>query len=55
MPEAGLRALELERDSGWIAFPRLKSGAVALCDPPDLDYRCGGSAGFGRIRTGLPV
>ena len=23
MPEAGLRALELERDSGWIAFPRL--------------------------------
>jgi hypothetical protein len=24
MPEAGLRALELERDSGWIAFPRLR-------------------------------
>ena len=23
MPEAGLRALELERDSGWIAFPHL--------------------------------
>ncbi len=37
-----------------IAFPH-PSKVQWLCDPPDLDYRCGGSAGFGRIRTGLPV
>ncbi len=54
--EAGLRALELE----WLALPadRLPApadGCSGSCDPPDLDYRCGGSAGFGRIRTGLPV
>src|SRR5215472_2702262 len=35
-------------------LPAPSTGAVAH-DPPDLDYRCGGSAGFGRIRTGLPV
>jgi len=54
MREAGLRAFELKAFAfRRIAFPH-PSDAVAL-DPPELDYRCGGSAGFGRIRTGLPV
>jgi len=52
--EAGLRAFELKAEAfRRIAFPHRR--VQWLFDPPELDYRCGGSAGFGRIRTGLPV
>jgi len=55
MREAGLRAFELKACAfRRIAFPHLRQ-MQWLFDPPELDYRCGGSAGFGRIRTGLPV
>src|SRR4029077_11684475 len=52
-PVSGLSSgsLRLRR----IAFPHPSLRCSGSCDPLDLDYRCGGSAGFGRIRTGLPV
>src|ERR1700739_4978956 len=50
----GSRAEALGLPGGRLPAPVFFTGAVAR-DPPDLDYRCGGSAGFGRIRTGLPV
>jgi len=37
-------------DIGRIAFPRLGIHLLAqwLCDSPQLDYRCGGSAGIAK-------
>ena len=51
--KAGLRAPELEELSG--GSPSRPFRGSGSCDPLDLGYRCGGSAGLGRILTGLPV
>src|SRR4029077_15961732 len=52
-PVSGLSSgsLRLRR----IAFPHPSLRCSGSCDPLDLDYRCGGRAGFWPIRTGLPV
>src|SRR5207253_1751148 len=52
-PVSGLSSRSSPAPADRLPVPlRGRSGS---CDPLDLDYRCGGSAGFGRIRTGLPV